>query len=269
MSFDITIPELSNKSLSKDLILGLLVKDWPLTLKGIHARIKKEFMYKGSYQSVFKSVNELLAKKVLVKKGREYEINISWIKELQSWTNSVETNYYSEKKTKEDIGMKSEGVVVLNFNSIFDAEKYLYYFIKNELKKTRNRKVVYEMNNLWKVLFYYRAEYNYYRKLMKLGHKFYFFHSGDSAIEQKARIFYKRIGVSVKKRQSSPMDSIIFQDYYIQFFISDKLKSKISKFLEEGKEFELLKVLDEYEDSIKIIIHRDKSLANGLLKKYL
>jgi hypothetical protein len=268
MSFEIVIPDLSKKGNCKDFIVEVLTENWPMTLKEIHNRIKKDFKYSGSYQSVFKSVNELVQKKVISKKDNYYELNISWIKKLQSFTDIVETNYYIENK-KENKKSEKEEVVILNFSSLFDAEKYLYYFLKNELKKMKNKNVIYELNNIWKVLFYCRAEYNLYKKLMKLGHKFYFLFSGKSEIEKKAKEFYKKIGVNVKETKDEiSIDTIIFHDYYIQIFVPEKLRNKISKYLEQGKEIELLETLDE-EENIKVIVHREKDLVKNLEEKYL
>jgi hypothetical protein len=267
--FELSIPNFSKKGTSKDLILNVLATEWSLTLKEIYNRCKKNFRYSGSYQSIFKSINELLGKKVLIKKDREYEINISWIKNLQSWTDVVETNYYAEKKIKDFSNKKSSDISILNFSSIFDAEKYLYYFVKNELKKTKNKKIIYEMNNLWKVLFYMRAEHNYYTKLQKLGHEFYFLILGNSDIEKRAVSFYKNLGVNIKRRKEElTTDTILFDDYYIQFFIPENIKKKINEFLSNGRTMELLKILDE-DANIKLIIHKDRELAEGISRKLL
>lgn len=267
MSYELLIPDLGKKGTAKDFVIEILTKDWPLTLKELYYRIKKEFKFSGSYQSVFKSVNELLEKKVLIRRGKTYEINISWIKNLQSFTDIVETNYYAEKKTKEFLNKRKEDVVILNFNSIFDLEKYLYYFVKNELKKVKNKDVFYSMENLWKVLFYYRAEYNYYLKLMKRGHKFYFLVNGKSEIENYAKEFYKKLGIKVRvNREEMSTDLIVFNDYYIEIFVPHEFKMRINKLLIEGKRFELLKILDE-ELNCKIIMHKDKGLSLGIQEK--
>ncbi len=268
MSLELILPQIDNKSSSKDMIISVLVDEWPLSIKELFSKIKKEFRFSGTYQAVFKSVKELQKKKVLVKTGEKYELNLSWVKSLQSFTETVETNYYASKKLKEilDKNKKGEDTVLMNFNSIFDAEKYLYYFVKNELKKSTPTKVFFEMNNLWKVLFYYRAEYNYYTKLEKLGHQFFFLTSGKTQIEKEAIDFYKKLKIKVKQTKISTTDTIVFGDYYIQIFIPEELKERIDLLLEKKNYFELIKILDE-ENIIKVIVHKDKGLAEGIGKK--
>lgn len=267
MTFNLMIPEIGKKTSAKDSIIGVLIENWPLSLKEIYHYAKKQFGFSGSYQAIFKGANELLKGKIITHINKKYEINISWIKQLQSFTDIVETNYYTEKKTKDSLNKKRENVILLNFSSVFDLEKYLYYFIKNELKKMKNEEVFYEMNNLWKVLFYYRAEYNYYTKLMLLGHKFYFLVGGKSSIENSSKEFYKKIGIKIKKiKENTPTDSIVFGDYYIQIFLPEKIKEKIENLLKKGSPLALLKVLDE-EIEAKIIIHKDKNLSQGIIEK--
>lgn len=268
MSLELILPQIENKTSSKDLIISVLVEEWPLSIKEIYTIIKKDFRFKGTYQAVFKSVKELQKKKVLVKTGEKYEINLSWVKSLQSFTETVETSYYASKKVKKILekNKKGEDTVLMNFNSIFDAEKYLYYFVKNELKKSQPTKVFFEMNNLWKVLFYYRAEYNYYTKLEKLGHKFYFLTSGKTQTEKEALEFYKKLNIKVKRVESSLTDAIVFGEYYIQIVIPEEIKERIDKLLEKKNYFELVKLLDE-ETTIKVIAHKDKALAKGIANK--
>ncbi|KHO46543.1 MAG: hypothetical protein QJ16_C0011G0001, partial [archaeon GW2011_AR1] len=249
MGFSIFIPDITKKNSSKDIIINILIKNYPLSLKKIYNKAKKDYNYSSSYQSIFKATSELLLKKVIIRKGNDYEINISWIKQLQDFTRIAETNYYAEKISEEKNKIK-ENIMVLNFERVFDAEKYLYYFVKNELKKMKNKKVIYETNNDWKVLFYQRAEYNYYKKLMKLGHKFFLFSSGKNKIEEKAQKFYKKIGIEIKKKNKTSSDTIIFSDYFIQIFIPEEVKNKINLFLKEENEIELLKTLDR-ESSVK------------------
>ena len=203
MGFSIFIPDITKKNSSKDIIINILIKNYPLSLKKIYNKAKKDYNYSSSYQSIFKATSELLLKKVIIRKGNDYEINISWIKQLQDFTRIAETNYYAEKISEEKNKIK-ENIMVLNFERVFDAEKYLYYFVKNELKKMKNKKVIYETNNDWKVLFYQRAEYNYYKKLMKLGHKFFLFSSGKNKIEGSVNSYDFRLLSEDKKKILAP-----------------------------------------------------------------
>jgi len=99
MTFNILIPEINSKPKNtKDAVISILTIEWPLTLREIFYKIKKQYRFSCSYQSVYKAVKELSEKEVLRKKYKKYEINIDWIKKVQSLTDIVETNYYAKKR---------------------------------------------------------------------------------------------------------------------------------------------------------------------------
>jgi hypothetical protein len=102
MSFEILVPEINVKPKNtKDAAINILSLEWPLSLREIFYKIKKQYHYSSTYQSVYKAVHELLSKKILKIVGeKKYEINVEWIKQLQSFTDIVETNYYAKDKVQ-------------------------------------------------------------------------------------------------------------------------------------------------------------------------
>jgi hypothetical protein len=273
MTFDILMPELNARPKNtKDGVISILIQEWPLTLRQIFYSIKKQFHYSSTYQSVYKAVKELKQKDVLKEKDKKYEINTEWIKKVQSFTDIVETNYYAKEKLQNFSGVKEsksgEDLIILNFETIFDAEKYLYYFMKTELFKKRNEKICFQLNNLWQPTCYLRAEYNYYKRLLEKNHKVYFLYSGNSEIEKKAAKFYSAIGVKLKKKNHEfSNETISFLDFFIQIFVSDKLKKEIKIALNLKDNLKLLKTLGT-KSNIRIIINKDKGLAEEFRKNF-
>jgi hypothetical protein len=274
MAFNIIIPEIENKPKStKDAVINILTYEWPLTLKQVYNKIKKQYGFSCSYQSVFKAVKELSERQVLIEKGKKYEINVGWIKKVQSFTDIIETNYYATEKLQNISGLKdsktSQDLIILTFETLFDAEKYLYYFMKTELFKKNKETVCFQLTNEWRPLFYLRAEYNYYKRLIKKGHKFYFICSGNSDLEKKYKEFYLSFGAKYKSvRQTFACDTLSFDSYFIQIFVPESLKIRIKECLKKGSEMQLLKTLEE-KTAIKIIINKDKELAVEFRKNVL
>ncbi|MBR9706278.1 hypothetical protein GOV14_04535 [Candidatus Pacearchaeota archaeon] len=270
MSFEILIPELNTRPKNtKDAIINLLTTEWPLTLRNIYYRLKKHYKYSYTYQSVYKAVKELVDKDVLKANDKKYEINISWVKQVQSFTDIIETNYYAKQITQNFSGLKSskssDDLIILNFDTIFDTEKYLYYFIKRELFRKKEQTLCFQTNNDWKPIFYLRAEYNFYKRLISRGHKIYILSSGDSITDKDSQSFYKSIGISVKTSKAKfPNEVIVFSDYFIQVFIPEKLRKKIKECLEKKDSLSLLKEALEKKSSIKVIINKDSSLCEEI-----
>jgi hypothetical protein len=275
MTFEILMPEINNNPKNtKDCVISILTYEWPLTLRKIFYKIKKQYHYSSTYQAVYKAVKELKEKNVLIEKEKGFEINISWIKKVQSFTDIVETNYYTKQKFHDFNGIKEsktkEDLIVLNFDTIFDAEKYLYYFMKNELINKRNDNICFSLNSEWRPIFYLRAEYNYYKKLTNKGHKFYFICSGETELEREFRDFYKRIKVNYKiLKFDQTNDLLVFQDYFIQIFIPEELKNKMKECLKKRDTMRLLTEVLEKKSDIKIIINKDEGLAKETKKNII
>lgn len=274
MTFDLTIPELSEKPKNaKDIVITILTYEWPLSIKQIHNRAKKQYSYSGSYQSIYKTLNELSAKEIIIKKGKEYEINVDWVKRVQSFTDIVETNYFAEQEASNLVGLKdsssNQDIITITFKDIFDAEKYLYYFMKDKLFKKKSRVITYQTNNEWRPIFYLRAEYNYCTRLQKRGHKIYFLSKGNSRIEKEIKKFYTSIGIKYKNTKSSLLnDTVSFLDYAVQIFIPESLREQIRKNLENMDILKLREVLSK-ESFVKMIITKDKELAKEIQREVL
>ena len=270
MGFNILIPDIANKpSNTKDAVISILTLEWPLSLRNIFYKIKKQYGYSSTYQSVYKAVKELCEMGVLKEKDKRYEIDINWIKGVQSFTDIVETNYYAKEKIQNLSGIKDsklgEDIMILNFETIFDAEKYLYYFMKTELFKNKNDTVCFQMSSEWRPIFYLRAEYNYYKRLIKKGHKFYFLCSGNSYIEDISKKFYKSININYKSIKSQGTnDFMVFGDYFIQIFIPEDLRSKMRLYLENKDILKLLEEVLQKKSSIKLIINKDSALSKQI-----
>ncbi|NPE26409.1 hypothetical protein HNV12_00190 [Methanococcoides sp. SA1] len=274
MAFNLVVPEISSKpKKAKDIILSILTYEFPLSIKQIHNRAKAHYSYSSSYQSIYKALGDLQEKKALIKKNSKYEIDIGWIKKVQSFTDIVETNYFAKQELSSLSGLKNsssdQDLMILNFENIFDAEKYLYYFMKTELFKKKNLCLTYQTAHEWKPIFYLRAEYNYYTRLLNKNHKIFFLTKGNSKKEQEIKKFYKSLGIKFKTTKNAPLSDIIsFSDYLIQIFIPESLKSKIKIQLEKNQLMELRKTLSE-NSSIKMIINKDKALAEETQKQIL
>ena len=275
MVFDLVVPDLGNKAKNtKDAIVSILVSEWPLSIKQIFFALKKNYHYSSSYQAVFKAVNELQTKKVLVRKEKKYEINVDWVKKLQSFTDVVETNYYAQNKMHQLSGIKNskqvKDLLILNFETIFDTEKYLYYFMKTELFKTKGDKICFSLNYEWRPIYYLRSEYNYYKRLMKRGHKFYFICSGNSIVEKMCQDFYKKLNVNYKfVKNNFVCDTLVFGNYFIQIFIPEDLKKEMKKLLGKKDVMGLLTDVLEKKSDIRVVVTQDAVLSKELKKQVL
>ena len=94
MGFSVILPEINGKSGStRDLVISVLSKEWPLTSKEIFARLVKAFASPVTYQAVHKTVAQLVDQKVLVRTDSKYAINPQWLDELAGFARGVKEVY--------------------------------------------------------------------------------------------------------------------------------------------------------------------------------
>ena len=80
----------------RETILSVLSAEFPLSIKKIFNKVKKEHNLDVTYQAVFKIINELLEDNVLEKTDKEYKLNMLWIKDLENELNVIKKNYMGE-----------------------------------------------------------------------------------------------------------------------------------------------------------------------------
>jgi hypothetical protein len=264
MVFNIIVPEINNKPRNtKDAVISILTTEWPLTLRAIFYGIKKRYGYSSSYQAVYKAIKELTEDQVVIGSDKKYELNIEWDKQLQSLTDIIETNYYAKSRINNLSGIKDANhkgeIIILNFDTLFDAEKYLYYFMKNELLKIKSDSICWTENYRWQPIYYLRAEYNYYKKFIGKNHKFYFTGFGKSKLEKECIEFYKSLGIKFRySSEESSNDLLVFGEYVITIFIPEELKKKMADFLSKSDKQKLLTEVLEKKSSIRVMITKDK-----------
>lgn len=79
----------------KNMIIYILVSEWPLTIRRIYNKIKNSNGIDVTYQAVFKTVKELVEKDVLVENKKNYMINIGWINMVRDIADMMKKRYLS------------------------------------------------------------------------------------------------------------------------------------------------------------------------------
>jgi len=91
---ELTLPEfdVDGKS-TKDLVIMLLLKNHPMSVKQLWYRVNRTFGRNISYQGVYKTIATLLAAEILKKSEIGYEINLEWIRKVRKFTLALESTY--------------------------------------------------------------------------------------------------------------------------------------------------------------------------------
>lgn len=91
---ELTLPEFDAEGKStKDLVIMLLLKSHPMSVKQLWYRVNRTFGKNISYQGVYKTVSALLVSEVLRKSEMGYEINLEWVQRIRKFALALESNY--------------------------------------------------------------------------------------------------------------------------------------------------------------------------------
>jgi hypothetical protein len=270
--------ETKKDSTTKDKIISILGYEWPLSARRIYRLLKKKDNFLGTYQAVYKAIQEMCKNKILQKNKTEYQLNLDWIKKIHDETEMIRVNYYAIQKATILEGNDSSEIKILAFKNWFDVEKYLYYLQKKFiLNANKKEDLFFCHSHEWRPLFYLRAEYNWLTKLQIEGHKTYTLCSGNTTIDKKMAEFYNSAGNKIKlgAKYAEEFETMIYGDNIINIYISLELRENLHKYFSSIKNISeidyiyLIANIFEKETHIKVVINKDTNLANELKKQLL
>jgi hypothetical protein len=281
MALTLTLPHLGRGTSTKDHIVSILSDTWPLTLKRLHHEIRRRFASGVTYQAVYKTTHELVDQGVLARAPAGYQVNMKWLKHVHDFTEVVQSRYFSSPGAGTggvtDV-RGTEGASVLSFDTWFDAEKYLYYFIKHHLLHAAGRRqVCMHHRHEWRPLYYLRAEHNWVRSLLAKGHSLHLLCAGTTPTDRWAARFYRTLGAKARTgaRVADAADLAIFDDYVVQLFIPPALSDALASALGSARHIgdldlsRLAREVFERRSPVQMVINRDAALAEQLRSRSL
>ena len=254
----------SQKGSTKDTIITILSREWPLSAKELYNRVKRENRVTSvSYQAVHKTIKQLLEQHILEKNNEGYLINKVWIEKTKEFSENLSRIY----QTKQNQGSK------LVFNTLYDTDKFLTnIMVQNAPKEGEKPFLGLHWNHFWIPLFLSIEEYNIIKENMP---KFdvYALSKGDTVIDKWCAKFWedkkcKKLKTGINCAEIA--DILIFKDTVIEVFYSQEIKKELDKFYEETKSIDDLDIKHLFENvfqkktKINVVIHQNKELAEQL-----
>ena len=149
MPLSTIIPSLGSKgSSTKDQVVSILSREWPLSAKELFGRVQRDFSSPVSYQAVHKGLGELLDSGVLRRIGKGFELNPVWVSQLKDFAVSIESNFHKKGLGKLQSGLDGFQAIRFDDPSVFFVEmaKLLQ---SNQVLETENFEIASMLNHLW------------------------------------------------------------------------------------------------------------------------
>jgi len=143
------------KKSTKDLAIGILAYEHPLSIQGLYERIRKEYGISVTYPAIRKGIKELAGEKIVLQDGRQYGLNPEWIVQMRSFVDGMQASYLhgSPPPEKTEVG---ENVFVYTVNSIYDAENLWGTIIMDwadGLDRSVPHRSTFQAYHIWTLLF--------------------------------------------------------------------------------------------------------------------
>jgi len=269
------LPNIKDQT-TKSKIMSILAYKFPLSVNDLKKQIKKNYSKNVSYQGIHKILIELMEQEVVVKRNKEYLLNIDWLKNInvfskKIWENYSKVNMYSVNLVKE---LKNEGDnLTLEFNTIRELDRFLLDFMESfDSVLNEDDKIVMHYTHNWWALVYGYKEYEINNKPLTKN-RFYCICGSDLPIDKWCCDFENNIGMNVKYSNNATLNwhLNIFGDFVIQFHMDKKISKKLHNYFENTKTIKnldltvLLKILN-LKGNFKITITKNTALSAQVIK---
>lgn len=278
MTINITLPQPNKQKSTKDQIINILARRYPLKTKAIYFSIKKEYANSVTYQAVHKLLKELVDESVLTKEDLSYKINPGWLKSVSNFLSFVEQSYKNQKSLVPGPSKVTQigEIKVMEFESLADLDMF---FIDYEEKFHRKQK---EGIVLWAAK-HYHWPFAYSKKMFdvqetkKEKKNSYKIFRSSTQLDKWSMNFYKQLGVNVTfdKNSAQKGDIAVYGPDILEIKYSKELVTAIDNFFNKNKDFDRINLLGFFKDilnkkiKIEVTLQRNSYIAERIIKDSL
>lgn len=251
----IGLGSLTGENNTKEKIVSLLSREWPLTAKRIYNSLRHDTPI--SYQATHKTLQELLSKGVLSKNSAQYLLNLEWIKALKRETNTIEMKYLST----EDISSQNTSGVKL-FSSLHSLQDFLI-----DLALHQETGTVFSYS---KHLYPFFVSTQYYKKFKALSQKKpCHYYSSNTSLDKWIEMHYNEAGSNALHTSTKTEGQLFLTDKtFAQAFLPKALTTLLDKHYSKPlNKTDLSKLIEEtfYKETEIILFYNDNPCATRKL----
>ena len=258
---------------TRDLVIEILSKDWPLSPKSIYNRVKKQNLKQITYQAVFKVIKKMQEEAILDKNGGKYSIDLSWIAQSKEFFDQIESTYTGGLSDKIPfINAHMHDYVKYSFDTAHDLAVFLATYYLN-YPNPNNEPAAFRMFTVYTQIGQPKSNIENISRFAKKN-DCYVICRHKTLYDRFMAKAYKKIGkfkFILGADCSDETDYMVIGDYCARIFFPSDLKKMINKFRDESKHlsvFNLKRLLDimykKTSAPTNLIIERDTEIAKQI-----
>jgi hypothetical protein len=278
MSFNLLLPKSgSYKKATKDMIISILAEDYPLTIKQLFDKIRKQYELSVTYVAIRKSAQELVSNKVLEQDGKIYKLNSNWIINIRGFVDVMQRNYLEGYNPLERIEV-GDNVSVYTVNSIYHAERIWGEFVLKWVDSlTKGSHIAtFQTYHIWTVLFHLDWEERQVAAMREKNVEMYaalYSARRPTFLDKVAVQFYKDTGVPTQLVQDNKFirgcEIGTYDDIVIQLSHPPSIAQEVDEFYARVRRLEDMNLAEISEIAkrncqVKISVFKNAELANQI-----
>ncbi len=278
MAINITLPEPDKPKSTKDQIINILTRRYPLKTKAVYASIKKEYASSVTYQAVHKLLKELVDEGVLVKEELSYKISAEWLKKVSDFLNFVEKSYKDQRPlvpgpSKID---KIGEITAMEFEGLADLDIFFMDYEAKFHKKQKDGLVVWAAKHYHWPFAYSKNMFDVQETKEEKKDSYKIFGSATN-LDKWSMKFYKQLGVNVVfyKNAAQKGDIAVYGDEILEIRYGKELIDAMDNFFKKNKDFEKIDLTGFFKDvlnkktKINVTLQKNSYIAEKIVKDSL
>jgi len=254
---------------TKDLILSILVKNWPISAHKIYNKVIQRKSV--TYKTVHKALQELRASRIIVKKEQGYLLDLKWLHTLKGFANVAEKYYYKKSEFFKLMALTDENTYAIakQFKTMADLNDFMLDYVEEE------RESAYSISNhLWFPIFHNKRVIEHANKLALYGKKLNAVCGGRTPVDRYCVNYLKSVGGNAVfgKQASRNISFDVFGDNIVQTLYPDDIVRKIDSTYEKHGRLESIATPEFFNETllkrtkIPVVIVQSKTMADMLRK---
>lgn len=280
---ELSIPQAGEETKnSKDLVFSILSEQQPLTAIAIVNIIHKQYNVGLTYQAVKKAIDDLVAKGVLKRDGKEYRISKEWLFRLKSQVDRLLTLYEGGKTPAGfDAAEAKEAYAVYTFTNLFDLDNFwddMLFHLTDSLSEKEHRSFLAHAHYGWWLLINLGRETRLFEHMIERNVECYNLFIGKWPLNLWAEDIYSGLGVRFRVIEDEGIEESVtlnvIGDTIIQVKYPEEILLKLRDFYAKYKstqEMSLKEItqLAHEQCEIKFMVFKNPEIAQGLREKYM
>ena len=264
------------KKTAKQLVISSLIEEKALSIDNINKKIKEKYQSNLSYHSIYKALQELTKKEVLIKEKNKFHLSKKWMINKILFANKLRDHINHTRGMHYDTHSSS----IIEFNNTKELHLFLRRFEDDHLdiyNKEVKSNMIWIVRHCYNLLLQPSIELEHTKKIKEHNNNFLISCYGNTLLDNWAKKSYERFGTEmITNSKIGGISSLnIYDNFVVQIFYGKnfcEILDKTYNEIENITDLDISKIFEELHSTdykIYVMIYKNKGIVESFKKKAL